>query len=99
ASIELARRDVRADGAPFRLAGGPTIPLLACIVVIWLATNAALADALAAGAMLAAAVALFGVNKLVRRRFATAPVLVTSRPGSGQAPGNPAAPSPPRPLD
>jgi hypothetical protein len=37
-------------------------------VVIWLASNAALADALAAGAMLVGAVLVFGLNKLLRRR-------------------------------
>jgi len=73
ASIELARRDVRADGPPFQLPGGPTIPILACIVVIWLASNAAPADALAAGVMLAAAISVFGLNKLLRGRLATAP--------------------------
>jgi APA family basic amino acid/polyamine antiporter len=68
ASIELARRDVRADGPPFQLPGGPIIPVLACLVVIWLASNAALADAIAAGAMVVAAVLAFGLNKLLRRR-------------------------------
>jgi len=72
ASIELDRRDVRADGAPFRLPGGPIIPVLACLVVVWLASNAAVADALAAGAMLVGAVLLFGLNKLLRRRAALA---------------------------
>jgi APA family basic amino acid/polyamine antiporter len=68
ASIALARRDVRADGPPFELPGGPIIPVLACLVVIWLASNAALADAIAAGAMVVAAVLAFGLNKLLRRR-------------------------------
>ena len=68
ATIELDRRDVRADGPPFRLPGGPIIPILACLVVVWLASNAALADALAAGAMLVGAVLVFGLNKLLRRR-------------------------------
>jgi len=72
ATIELERRDVRADGPPFRLPGGPIIPILACLVVIWLASNAALADALAAGAMLVGAVVVFGLNWLVRRRAAIA---------------------------
>jgi basic amino acid/polyamine antiporter, APA family len=40
ASYELQRRDVRADGAPFRLPGGPAIPMLAALVIVWLLSNA-----------------------------------------------------------
>jgi APA family basic amino acid/polyamine antiporter len=72
ASIELDRRDVRADGPPFRLPGGPLVPILACVVVLWLASNAALADALAAGAMVLAAGVIFGLNRAFRRRAAIA---------------------------
>jgi basic amino acid/polyamine antiporter, APA family len=36
ALLVLRRRDVRTHGQPFLLPGGPTIPLLACAVVIWL---------------------------------------------------------------
>ena len=32
ASYELQRKDVRTDGAPFRLPGGPAIPMLAAMV-------------------------------------------------------------------
>ena len=40
ASYELQRRDVRADGAPFRLPGGPRFRLLAAAVIVWLLSNA-----------------------------------------------------------
>lgn len=40
ASIQLTRRDVRADGPPFRLPGGPIVPLMACVVVVWMLTSA-----------------------------------------------------------
>jgi hypothetical protein len=40
ASIELQRRDVRADGPPLRLPGGPAIPVLALAVIGWLLSNA-----------------------------------------------------------
>ena len=73
ATLELDRRDVRADGPPLRLPGGPTIPILACLVVLWLASNAALADALAAGAVLLASALIFGLNRVLRRRAAIAP--------------------------
>jgi amino acid transporter len=41
ASYELQRRDVRADGAlPFAVPGGPVIPMLAAVVILWLLSNA-----------------------------------------------------------
>ena len=41
ASYELQRRDVRADGAiPFAVPGGPLIPILAAVVIVWLLSNA-----------------------------------------------------------
>src|SRR5438093_7634426 len=40
ASYELQRRDVRAGGPPFRLPGGPAIPMLAAAVIVWLLSNA-----------------------------------------------------------
>jgi amino acid transporter len=73
ASIELNRRDVRADGTPFRLPGGMLIPLLACAVILWLASNATRADALAASAMVIGATLVFGFNALAKRRTAVVP--------------------------
>jgi hypothetical protein len=40
ASYELQRRDVRAGGTPFSLSAGPTIPLMAAAVIVWLLSNA-----------------------------------------------------------
>jgi basic amino acid/polyamine antiporter, APA family len=40
ASYELQRRDVRADGTPFAVPGGPIVPLLAAAVIVWLLSNA-----------------------------------------------------------
>jgi APA family basic amino acid/polyamine antiporter len=68
ASIELDRRDVRTDGPPFRLPGGAAIPLLACLVILWLASHADRADGLAAGAMVLVAAGAFWLNALARRR-------------------------------
>ena len=31
----LRKRNVRGEGEPFRIAGGPTVPILACILVAW----------------------------------------------------------------
>lgn len=52
ASIQLTRRDVRADGPPFRLPGGPTVPLVACVVVIWMLTSASRTEFISVAAML-----------------------------------------------
>ncbi|MEO7042107.1 MAG: amino acid permease [Gemmatimonadaceae bacterium] len=40
ASIRLTRLDVRSDGRPFVLPGGPVIPVIACGVVVWMLTSA-----------------------------------------------------------
>jgi APA family basic amino acid/polyamine antiporter len=61
---ELRRRDVRAEGAPFRVGGGPIVPLLACAVVIWLLTSARGVEFLATAGVLVIAALLF----LLRRR-------------------------------
>ena len=64
AVLELRRRDVRADGVPFRIAGGPVVPLLACAVVLWLLTSARAVEFLAAAGVLAVSALLY----LLRRR-------------------------------
>ena len=58
AAFDLQRRDVRADGPPFALPGGPTIPLLAATVIVWLLSNAAYRE-FAVEALVLAAAALF----------------------------------------
>ena len=35
-TLALRRRNVRADGPPFVIPGGPTVPVLACFAVAWL---------------------------------------------------------------
>ena len=35
-TLFLRRRDVRSDGKPFVIPGGPLVPVLACIAVVWL---------------------------------------------------------------
>ncbi|HEX2493473.1 MAG TPA: hypothetical protein VHK24_06820, partial [Steroidobacter sp.] len=36
ATLILRRRDVRADGKPFVIPGGPLVPILACFAIAWL---------------------------------------------------------------
>src|SRR5690606_32087427 len=35
-TLLLRRRNVRSDGDPFVIPGGPLVPVLACIAVVWL---------------------------------------------------------------
>jgi APA family basic amino acid/polyamine antiporter len=63
AVLELRRRDVRADGVPFRIVGGPIVPLLACAVVIWLLASARAAEFLAAAGVLMIAAPLYFLRR------------------------------------
>ncbi len=60
AAIQLQRRDIRADGAiPFRVPGGPVIPIIASAIVIWLMSASTREEFVAMGAMLVAETLLF----------------------------------------
>lgn len=67
ATIELQRRDVRADGAvPFSVPGGPVIPILASGIIVWLMTSSTRQEFLAVAAMLAVFTVVFFVMRLQR---------------------------------
>jgi amino acid transporter len=36
ATLVLRKRDVRTDGEPFLLPGGPLIPIATCLAIVWL---------------------------------------------------------------
>jgi APA family basic amino acid/polyamine antiporter len=56
AAIELQRRNVQTGGRPFVPPGGPAVPVLACVVLLWLLSHASLQEfAATAGAVLVAA--------------------------------------------
>jgi amino acid transporter len=60
ATIKLQRMNLQADGAkPFRLSGGPVIPVLACAIVIWLMTSSTRQEFTALAAMLAVETVIF----------------------------------------
>ena len=61
-SILLRRRNVRADGPPFVLPGGPTIPLLASIVVIWMLTSASRVEYTSVAIVLVVATVLYFIR-------------------------------------
>ena len=55
AAIELQRRNVQTGGSPFVPPGGPLVPALACVVVLWLLSHASAQEfAVTAGAALVA---------------------------------------------
>jgi APA family basic amino acid/polyamine antiporter len=67
AAIQLRRRDIRDEGAiPFKLPGGPVIPLIASAIVVWLMTASTRQEVLAMGAMLVAETVLFLMMRLRR---------------------------------
>jgi len=63
ASFELQRRDIRADGTPFAVPGGPAIPIAAAIVILWLLSNATRREFVVEAAVLAAAALLYSIRK------------------------------------
>ena len=63
AVLELRRRDVRADGAPFRIPGGAAVPLLACAVVLWPLASATATEFLAVAGVLVVASALYVLRR------------------------------------
>lgn len=72
ATIQLQRRDVRADGAvPFKVPGGPVIPILASAIIIWLMSSSTRQEFMALAVMLAVSTVVFFVMRLQR----TAPAL------------------------
>jgi APA family basic amino acid/polyamine antiporter len=67
ATIQLQRRDIRDGGAvPFKVPGGPVIPLIASAIVVWLMTASTRQEVLAMGVMLVAETGLFLVMRYRR---------------------------------
>jgi basic amino acid/polyamine antiporter, APA family len=65
----LRRRDVRAEGAiPFRVPGGPIVPVLAIAVIGWLLSSASLREFAIVGAVMVAASVLFALSGARRGR-------------------------------
>ena len=66
ATIQLQRRDIRDDGAiPFKVPGGPVIPLIASAIVVWLMTASTKEEVVAMAVMLVVETVVF---LLMRRR-------------------------------
>ncbi len=59
AAFELRRRDVREAGEPFRIPGGAAVPVLAIAVILFLLSNATIAEMRSVGIALAIAAILY----------------------------------------
>ena len=65
AALELNRRDVRSDGAPFKFRGSSLIPIAAIILIIWVLAHATKDEFVITGASLAVASVLFFIRRFV----------------------------------
>jgi len=59
AAFELRRRDVREAGEPYRIPGGAAVPVLSICVILFLLSNATMAEMRSIGIVIAIAVALY----------------------------------------
>ncbi|MBA3655988.1 MAG: amino acid permease [Gemmatimonadaceae bacterium] len=63
AVIQLQRKDVRREGVPFKLWGGPAIPVAACAFAVWLASHAEPQEFAAIGIALVIAVVVYFIMR------------------------------------
>ena len=66
AALELNRRDVRSDGAPFKFRGQSIIPIVAIIFIIWVLAHATKDEFEITGICIVVASLIFFVRKFVR---------------------------------
>jgi amino acid transporter len=57
----LQRRDTREGGTPFRLAGGPLIPLVGCASMVWVLTTTEVKEWLAMGGAVLAVIVVYAI--------------------------------------
>ncbi len=67
AVLALRRRGGTRIEGQFRIPGGPIVPILSSVVIIWLLFQMSANEALAAGALLAATIVIYLVHKLVQK--------------------------------
>jgi len=70
AAFELQRRNVQTGGTPFTAPGGPVVPVLAAIVIVWLLAQASAREFGIEAAVLAVASAFYAAIGRQRRRQA-----------------------------
>lgn len=71
-AFELARRDVRSDGAPFRFPCERAVPLLGCAAIVAIPSSATLAEWRVEAVVLALASAAYGLRRRRAGSLATA---------------------------
>jgi basic amino acid/polyamine antiporter, APA family len=70
ALLVLRKRDLRTSGQPFLVPGGPIIPVLACLVMLWLLAQGTREEYLATGLVLGSATILYVMRAAaIRQRF------------------------------
>ncbi len=68
AAMELKRRDVQSDGAPFSFRGGNIIPVIAIVFIVWVLAHARKDEFEITGICLVAASLLFFIRQFILRR-------------------------------
>jgi basic amino acid/polyamine antiporter, APA family len=68
AMIVLRRRHVETDGKPFIAPGGPIVPALGCLLIVWLLAQSNRAEVITMSAVLALGTVLYAVTKLSSMR-------------------------------
>ncbi len=66
ASWYLQRRNLRGDGKPFMLRGGPVIPLIGCASMAWILSTMSPAEWIAMGGAMAAVIVIYGIVRWMR---------------------------------
>jgi len=66
ASWYLQRRDIRGEGKPFMLHGGPVIPLIGCASMVWILSTMSPAEWIALGGALVAVIVIYGIVRWMR---------------------------------
>jgi len=72
AVLELRRRNVQADGTPFRVPAVRVVPVLAMAVIVWLLASLERKEWAALGVVMLVAVAVYGATRASRLRAAQA---------------------------
>ena len=69
ATIELRRKNIRSEGSvPFRVPGGPVIPILASAIIIWLMASSTRKEVIALAIFLAVLTAIFVAMRMIPRQ-------------------------------
>jgi APA family basic amino acid/polyamine antiporter len=72
AALQLVRRNVRTEGAPFSIPGDKIVPVLSIAVVLWILSHATLSEFGVAALVLMIASALYALRKVVLQKTAEA---------------------------